>query len=207
VIMKKTQILKNVWLVSFDTQEDLALSFLRFQECYESPRFRGQAFSLDEFKAWYAAENGSFSYVDDWSGFNIPSSMFDPFKRGNFDPLSDREKALIAAFVDEPQPFYVIGANEGSDALEHEICHALFYVDPEYRAAAQKIISDNLDKLAHLFLEVADMGYHQSVHVDEVHAYVSANPDWLTDNDLKCDVKITKQLQDLKLKAVLRNKI
>jgi hypothetical protein len=193
--------------LAFLGQEDLALSFLRFQEHYESPRFRGQAFSLDEFKAWYAAENGSFSYVDDWSGFNIPSSMFDPFKRDDFDPLSDREKALMSSFDDESEPFYIIGANDGSDALEHEICHALFYVDPEYRAAAEKIISDNLDQLAHIFLEVADMGYHESVHVDEVHAYVSANPDWLADNDLKCDGKITKQLQDLKRKAVLRNKI
>jgi hypothetical protein len=205
--MKKIEILKNIWLVSFYTQEDLALSFLRFQEYYESPRFRGQTFSLDEFKTWYAAENGSFSYVDDWSGFNIPSSVFGSFKRGDFDPLSGREKALISAFDGEPQPFYVIGTNEGSDALEHEICHALFYVDSEYRSAAKKIISDHLDQLAPIFLEMTKMGYHQSVHVDEVHAYASANPDWLRDSGLKCDRKITQQLQDLKRAAVLRNKI
>jgi len=205
--MRKTQILKNIWLASFDAQEDLAMSFLRFQEHYESPRFRDQIFSLDEFKSWYAAENGSFSYVDDWSGFNIPSSILDSFKRGDFDPLSDREKALISAFNGESQPFYIIGTNEGSDALEHEICHALFYVDAEYRAAAEKIILAHVDQLAPIFLEMAEMGYHESVHLDEVHAYASANPDWLRDNGLKCDRKITKQLQDLKRAAVLRNKI
>jgi len=205
--MKKTQILKNVWLVSFDTQEDLALSFLRFQEHYESPKFRGQIFSLDEFKAWYAAENGSFSYVNDWSGFNIPSSVFDSFKRGDFDPLSERERALMSAFDGDSQPFYVIGTNEGSDALEHEICHALFYVDPAYRAATEKIVSDNLDHLARVFLKVADTGYHESVHVDEVHAYVSANSDWLADSDLKCDTKIVKQLQQLKVEAYIRNRL
>jgi hypothetical protein len=205
--MKKIQILKNVWFVSFDTQEDLALSFLRFQEHYESPRFRGQVFSLDEFKTWYASQNGSFSYVDDWSGFNIPSSVFDLFKRGDFDPLSNRETALMSAFGGEPHPFYIIGTNEDSDALEHEICHALFYVDPDYRAAAEKIISDHVEQLAPVFLEMADMGYHESVHVDEVQAYASANPDWLRHNNLYCDPNITQQLQDLKRKAVSRNKI
>lgn len=205
--MHKKQILQGVWLVSFDTQEDLALSFLRFQEHYESPRFRGSTFSLEEFKKWYATEHGSFSYVDDWSGFNVPSFVFDSFKRGDFDPLSDREKKLIAAFSDESQPFYVIGTNEGSDALEHEICHALYYIDPQYRKAAEKVVNDHINQLTPIFTKMADMGYHESVHVDEVHAYACANPDWLRDNDLACDLSITEQLQLLKQSALVRNKI
>ena len=58
--MNVSEILKDVWFVSFLSKEDLSLSFLRFQEHYESPQFRDQKFSLEEFKSWYTAQNGQF---------------------------------------------------------------------------------------------------------------------------------------------------
>lgn len=205
--MKMTQILKSVWLVSFSTDEDLALSFLRFQEHYESPEFRGKFFSLEEFKAWYSKQYGSFSYVSDWSGFNIPSSIFEPFRQGKFDPLSERESILLNAFGSVEPPFYIIGTNNKDEALDHETCHALFYVDPQYREACSSLIIKHRNELNSIFNKINNLGYHDAVAIDEAHAYCSANPDWLLANGIACDPNITKQLRLLKLKAELDNKI
>ncbi len=38
----------QIFLLSFPTQEYLAKTFLRFQEHYESPEFRGKIFSLEK---------------------------------------------------------------------------------------------------------------------------------------------------------------
>ena len=49
-------------LVRAEHQYTLASAFLRFQEHYESPKFRGEIFSLEEFMDWYAVEVGNFTY-------------------------------------------------------------------------------------------------------------------------------------------------
>jgi len=52
---------------------------LRFEEYYESPRFKGRIFTFDEYRKWYVKNSpkgkktGRFTYYSDWSGFNIPS--------------------------------------------------------------------------------------------------------------------------------------
>lgn len=204
--MNVSEILRNVWFVSFLSKEDLSLSFLRFQEHYESPQFRDQIFSLEEFKSWYTAQNGQFSYVEDWSGFNVPSYVFKPFVDGKFDPLSPRETALLEVFKHKAQPFYVIATNDVSETLEHEICHALFYVDPGYREAVVALIDSRRDELSEVFAKMRDLGYHEAVFTDEVHAYLSANPDWLDSKGIKFNRDIPKQLQALKAEAMLRNK-
>jgi hypothetical protein len=84
----------NIHLLVFDNQYDLASTFLRFQEHYESPEFAGKVFTLDEYKNWYinhsprASKDGVFTYYEDWNGFNIPSKILKPFYGGKFSPLS-----------------------------------------------------------------------------------------------------------------------
>ena len=45
----------------------LTSTFLRFQEYYESPKFRNLGFSLEEFQDWYVTtrDHGEFSYYSD----------------------------------------------------------------------------------------------------------------------------------------------
>ncbi|MEK7106247.1 MAG: ABC transporter ATP-binding protein, partial [Patescibacteria group bacterium] len=71
---------RSIYLVEAPTQYALASTFLRFQEHYESPKFRGQFFSLEEFMDWYAEEYGNFTYYKDWTGFNIPSYILKSFR-------------------------------------------------------------------------------------------------------------------------------
>jgi hypothetical protein len=138
----------RIHLLVFDKQRDLASTFLRFQEHYESPEFAGKIFSLDEYKQWYveqssrSSEDGVFTYYEDWSGFNIPSRILRPFYEGRFDPLSESEQRILDIFKDEKGIFYIIGLSKDNKkfqiSLEHEVAHGLFFIDSEYREKVLK---------------------------------------------------------------------
>jgi hypothetical protein len=167
----KTRIADSVFLVRFDSQYALASTFLRIQEHYESSRFRNRVFSLEQFMDWYAERFGAFTYYEDWIGFNVPSTAFEPFYLGKFDPLLRKEERLLRLFKDERAPFYVIGVVDDTD-LKHELAHALFFTQPAYRsgvcAAMRKYDTTTIEE------RLAARGYHRRVLTDEVHAYLVA---------------------------------
>ena len=159
----------DIFVVRFATQYALASTFLRIQEHYESSHFRSRVFSLEEFMDWYAAKFGAFTYLQDWSGFNVPSTALKPFYEGKFDPLSRKEQALLRMFKRERGPFYIIGLSRKAD-LTHELAHALFFTRPAYR----KAVLSELGKwdTSAIARHLAKLGYHKAVLTDEVHAYL-----------------------------------
>jgi hypothetical protein len=168
----KRKIGKGIYLLRFKTQYQLAATFLRVQEYYESPRFHGRIFSLEEFMDWYAQRYGNFTYYEDWAGFNVPSSALKPFYAGKFDPLSEKEKELLRLFKGLWERFYVIGIydSDGRDSLTHELAHALYFIDDGYRKAVQKAMSGY--KTTKLARQIAAAGYAKHVIRDEIHAYL-----------------------------------
>ena len=126
--IKKVRVAEGIFLARFATQYELASTFLRFQEYAESSRFAGRIFSIEEFMDWYASQFGKFSYFEDWTGFNVPSTALEPFFAGRFDPLLEKEKRLLALFKKERKPFYIIGVTESSSRDDAGIQH------PEGRA-------------------------------------------------------------------------
>lgn len=170
----KSRIADGVFLVRFDTQYALASTFIRIQEHYESSRFRNRVFSLEQYMDWYAERFGAFTYFEDWSGFNVPSTALEPFYAGEFDPLLQKERQLLRLFENERRPFYVIGVSDDED-LKHELVHALFFTRPAYRKAVRAAIRE-YDTSA-LKKRLATMGYHRSVLADEVNAYLVSPPD------------------------------
>jgi hypothetical protein len=169
--MTKTRIADGVFVVRFDTQYALASTFLRIQEHYESSRFRNRVFSLEEYMDWYAERFGAFTYYQDWSGFNVPSTALAPFYEGRFAPLLRKEQRLLRLFERERQPFYVIGIVDDGD-LEHELAHALFFTQPAYRREVRAAMRGYDTTAIQKWL--AGLGYHRSVLLDEVHAYLIA---------------------------------
>lgn len=164
---------KSIYLVEAPTQYALASTFLRFQEHYESPKFRNQFFSLEEFMDWYAEKFGGFTYLTDWSGFNIPSRILKPFRNGNFDPLSKKEQHLLKLFEKVQRPFYIIGVTKPFDlpTLKHEVVHGLFYTDKVYQ---KKVLEEMKNLDTRNFKNVlGKKGYHTAVHEDEVNAYAT----------------------------------
>jgi len=170
------EVLPRVYHLKFDSKPEMASTFLRFQEHYESPNpaFRGHVFTLDQYKAWYIEQMGSFSYYTDWGGFNIPGDVLKPFEEGQFDPLSDQELGLLEAVsgISRKKPFYIIGANDPR-SMAHEMAHALWYVERTYQkkmtALLRKIPSDFKDLFQ---VALFKTGYCSAVVEDELQAYL-----------------------------------
>ncbi len=180
MLVEQFNVTNRIHLLIFDTQKEVASTFLRFQEHYESPEFRGKIFSLEEFKRWYiqnspnGKQTGKFTYYFDWNGFNIPSSVLKPFYQGRFDPLSEQERKFLERFKDELEPFYVIGVHKETknlnSYLRHEIAHGLFFTDEDYRNEVLKLLSQF--DTEHIKEELSSKaGYHEQVLDDEVHAH------------------------------------
>mgnify|MGYP003565263852 CR=1 FL=1 len=171
-----SQISNQIHLITFESQLEITSTLLRIQEHYESPEFRGKIFALDEYQAWYTKLKGDFTYYTDWNGFNFPSYVLKPFWDGKFDPLSEKEQAIVDLFRGKTEPFYVIGVHKGmseekvDSLLTHETAHGLYYTNPDYKSQIDQILSEY--DLASIKSELASLGgYHEAVLQDECHAY------------------------------------
>ncbi len=149
---------------------DMAFHFLRFQEHYESPGFKGTVFTWAQYVAWYKQARGSFSYPWDWAGFNFPGHILRPFREGRFDPLTRREKALLQVLEAVTDQDYVIGTHEDfADSLDHELAHAFWHLDPAYRAAVEAVLQGGDYRRQEAALAEGS-GYDPVVFLDEIQA-------------------------------------
>jgi len=170
--IKKSRVAKGIYLLRFRTQYELAATFLRVQEHYESPHFHGRVFSLEQYMDWYAARYGNFTYFQDWSGFNVPSTALEPFYQGKFEPLSEKERRLLRLFKNLRGRFYLIGVYDGGvkSSLTHELAHALYFTDAVYRQKVRAALG-KFDTSA-LARRIEKAGYARQVVPDEVQAYL-----------------------------------
>ena len=166
----------------FDKQESELFRLLQ-----ESPfdDIRDHYFTLDQFKKRYSP-HGPFTYYDDWHGFNVPGGVVESFFE-TFPDLTADEEMLRGAVVGFDK-FYLIGSHEGDDiedALDHELVHATYYLDEDYRHAANRLVEMfkgdaplTYGKFYHL---LKSWGYDDSTMVDEVNAYLATTDEswWL----------------------------
>ncbi len=182
---------KNIIHLKFKLKRDLTRTMLRFQEHFESPKFRGKVFSLEQFKTWYASTTDSkkFTYYSDWSGFNFPSKILKPFYEGKFDPLTPEEKTILDLLREEGDMFYVIATFKSED-VKHETAHAKFFVDAKYRKEVKRVIG-TIDTKP-IFKILKEMGYDKSVWIDEVHAYLLETEEYFV-KEFKIDIEPYKE--------------
>jgi hypothetical protein len=191
----------SVW-ISADSQQELGETFIRFQEYYESPnkKFRNQTFTLGAVKQWYSIQYGADLYSDLWVGFNFPSYVLDPFKKGLFDPLTDLEKQLIDLLKYRNDKFYIIGAQNKS-VLRHELAHTLYDSSEKYRTLINNYIKKHNKKFNKVFTYLFKKGYCKTVIKDEIQAYITDNDDEFILNNLDINLivginKIYKKFKD-----------
>lgn len=170
----------SVWIWA-DSQNELGMTFMRFQEHYESTnkKFRNNIFTIGQLRNWYSETYGSNSYHSHWVGFNFPSRVLKPFKDGLFDPLTTEEQGLLHLLQYRNDEFYIIGAQTGS-TLRHELSHALYASNPKYRTEIDTFLTKNAKKLSKTYKYILGKGYCKSVLNDEIQAYITDNDD----NDL-----------------------
>lgn len=173
-----------IYLVTSKSRHRLAMTFVRFQEHFESPKFAGMAFTLEEFSDWYADQHdGLFSYSDDWSGFNIPSWVLERFRAGMFNPLGQKEKRFLDLVKGVGDPAYFIGMNVDKGikigTLRHEMVHALGHIDKKfYDDVANYVYLSQLGfpfgPIWEKFLgKLSAMGYGSGVVLGEAVAYLT----------------------------------
>ena len=177
------EVAKNIYWAEFEDEYTLCMSFLRFQEYYESPDItvREQVVPYLDLIEKYskATQNWAFSYVADWGGFNLPSSVIDGvLERGILDHnVYDYRILSIHSFIRArtKDHYYLIGTGRRQEGyLKHEIAHGFFYTIPEYRKEMVGLI-DTLsdDVIDGLYQALLNDGYTPEVLDDEVQAYIS----------------------------------
>ena len=184
----------HVYLLSFDTQYELCMSFVRMQEFYESQKFRGKYFTLEQYVDYWSQEfgHGSFTYPSVWNGFNIPGDVLckwmNKFSERE-DDLRSREIAILKAIRklmkkemgftldDDIDKIYVIGVHRDNDnrlVVNHELAHAMYRLSPEYRKKCKYLLR-KVDKK--IYEETKNLlikkGYCDKVIDDEMQAYFS----------------------------------
>jgi len=192
------QIKDKIYLLSFDSQYELAMHFLRAQEYYEcpNPAFRNKRFKLIDYIDWYAKKHGGvFSYTTDWIGFNIPGRVLhntynvnDKSDMGPRDFFMAQVLGFLSSVENGTYNFYLLGAADNNpDTIQHELAHAFWDTNQKYitmqnaNLNALKIADPaTWQKLRGLII---DMGYNASVASDEMQAYLSTGmySAWATD--------------------------
>lgn len=190
----------NIYFGLFDCQYFVTSTLVRIQEYYESSSdlFRNKVFDLDSYMDWYALTHaGKFSYFEDWVGFNIPGEVIQKWAN-DFSSIGYRakEKELLSKLpIDSKERWYFIATHKSADnsVSAHEIAHALWYLNDEYRTACQKNIeqmSVDVKEIATTYLK--SRGYCDAVIDDEINAYFATGDV----EDLKKRVQISED--DLK---------
>ena len=204
------EIYPRVFLVTMDNSYDLAMTFCRAQEFYESPykEIRGKNFDMVEFQRLYTMRRGEscFTYPEDWCGFNISSNAiwYCYFANNIPNPNQyDETFEIIIRKITEnvnsirDMKYYLIGANTGDERTKnHEIAHAFYYLHPSYKREMNKLIKEinkcSYNKITNFLLNA---GYTKKVIDDEIQAYLATGDSYLQDDGIKISKNITKKFQ------------
>ena len=200
-------ILPGIYHVKIKDRYDLAMTFCRVQEYYESPikEIRNKPFNLLEFMATYAKKNncGYFSYPDDWGGFNIPGRIIDKLYSTYIPDQNFYDDLIISVhdtIVDQfgSVEYYLIGSGGDTTTVAHEVCHGLFALNKAYKKSVQKLIKQIPDKICKkLSKAILTLGYCKQVIPDEIQAYVTTDFDILigdmTEREVSKLDKISKE--------------
>lgn len=202
-LTKLEKISESIILIEYDSRQSLCSALVRFEEHYEGAEYRGKIFTLGEYRRWYCLFYGAWTYEKDWSGFNIPAHAFKPFFEGLFDPLTDAEAEIVEMLRPKAGNYCVIGTFVGGepDVFEHEICHAMFSTNGEYKAHVLDILKDYEEELVDLKVLLKDvLGYGDNVILDECHAYICESSEFLIESKISFPEECRSRLQELKAK-------
>jgi hypothetical protein len=195
---KLREVKPRIFLLEFPNHYDLCMTFLRYQEFYESPspKFRNKHFTIIDFMEWYSKDRaGVFTYPTDWAGFNIPSYVVDkvhnlsndlkqalevPLDYNKYDEVMLKVfekcyKTLDNRLEENPGKFYLIGTDMGkTEVINHEVAHGFFYTIPEYKKEMLALVNNLKVSFREKFNKgLVKFGYTKQVFNDETQAFLS----------------------------------
>jgi len=203
------EIIKDVYVVEIKDRWVRSLVFMRFQEYYESGSelFNRKDFEVEDFMKWYQKDfkkSDLFSYGDDWSGFNIPSDILEKCASDIKNPNSYDK--IIFSIIDAihkngSKKYYLIGTDTGADQilLKHEIAHALYYSNLDYKQKIDNLINSIPDTTIERFeFYIKKMGYGDNVVNDEIQANLTTGDINEIEDDLDIKIEYLKYKGDFK---------
>ena len=207
---KLTKVEDRVFHCVIKDQYDLAMTFCRLQEFYESPfkEIKGKNFKLLDFMKLYVEKRNEnfFTYPVDWAGFNVPSNVIIKYLETPFADLNHYDDIILEihnGIEDRDEPYYLIGSDgENLTTLKHEMCHAFYFLNKKYKKKVNSVLKDipksTIDKVK---MVLTAMGYDKKFIMDEINAYLATEYDILLDlcdkKDEKALKKSSKELEDL----------
>lgn len=189
----------HIYCVAIKDCYDRAMLFSRYQEFYESPikGIRNKYFTLEGLMKRYRDhyQKDVFTYPNDWAGYNIPSyALFDAISKFGNTRLTEYDDIMqeivdfcekdVLLYTEPKHPyfapevnFYLLGSDTfKSDLMDHELAHALYYTNPEYKKNCQKLIS-KIKKTDYekLWKTLVKIGYLDKKVIidDEIQAFMS----------------------------------
>lgn len=169
----------------------MAMFFLRCQEYYESinPDFCGQSFRILDYISWYVqyTNASTFTYPKDFIGYNLPSDSITKclvnIPEGDINKYDYLMMDLVAKLGNESNgKFYIIGSMRKDITYHHELAHALYYLEPEYKKAMLMITGHLPEKFKREIFNILATIYADKVFNDELQAYLATNS-YMTDMD------------------------
>jgi hypothetical protein len=167
-------------VLKYKTIPDLTRSFFRLAEYYESGRTgRNKQVSLPDFLDQWVDRQGNVDYLKFWDGFNITDRAFRDWAK-SARPFSKSEQVMVDVVKQATKgmsKFSIIGVGStDKDTEKHEMFHAKYYLDDNFRSAADKLLKDNATDPAVKTIEKilrTKLDYKNHVE-EEVAAYLYA---------------------------------
>lgn len=183
-----TELYPSIFVFEIKDDYERAMLFCRHQEFYESSYedIKGKSFSLEYFMNRYRKDRGAntFTYANDWIGFNIPSdSLINSFRTfGKTNNINDYDE-ILETYLDKAlcgriKDYYIIGVKSVKElsVLNHELSHAFFHTDKNYKENCEQLIETiDIELRNNIYDELKRMGYSSDLTIlkDELQAYMS----------------------------------
>jgi hypothetical protein len=187
------EVAPHIYCVAVEDAYDRAMLFSRYQEFYESPikGIRNRFFTLEglmkRYRDHYKKE--TFTYPEDWAGYNIPSYSLEKAIEKFGDKYMTEYDEIMQHIVSECETksyslnnctkhnWYLIGTdNFKSRTMNHEMAHALYYTNSEYKrncdALISKIKKSDYNKLNKALVGIGYLD-NKKIIDDEIQAFMS----------------------------------
>lgn len=169
---------KRVFHFIFEDQESMNRTFIRFSEFNESPIYKNRLFETTDILKYIP------NYYSLVLGHNIPGEACRKFHEKYSVNFSLDELKIIKIVqqnnVQLMNDFYIIATFESDkakyNAIDHEIAHALYYLNRNYSSEI-KIIATKYTKkykldFSSMFKVLRYKQYDKTVWWDEIHAFL-----------------------------------
>lgn len=180
--MTLKNICPEVYGINFGDQDQMIDHLMRFSEWYESSNRKvyRKDFTKAEALVDYRKTRG-LHYDDVTQAFNLPLKAIIEAGGTLTDPSVEELFILqITNYLEAKGGKYLIGTyGTGTDNERmHEVAHALYYIDPVYRAQMDQLFDELPLPIRDAMIGyLKNENYHESVYKDEAAAYLATGLD------------------------------